>query len=204
LVYLRAATRAARYGAPRPAPLSLAVVAAVAIALPLAAGTAWFGHALVGIAGTTGLAVAQAMLIDVASPQAISVPLVTAVAGVIVVVVVHQAMLTRELAVSRRTAERLAVEAERLRLARYVAVIDLDCPGTRVVVLTSHEGDADIFPAIHIGALSHLLKEATPDELAAAYGRPRPAKRCCTLGWRLGWSPSCGAAMRRHPTRCGI
>jgi NarL family two-component system response regulator LiaR len=76
-------------------------------------------------------------------------------------------------------------EAVRLALEHRpdVAVIDLelprldgietirrltrDCPGTRVVVLTSHEGDADIFPAIHAGALSYLLKEATPDELAA-------------------------------------
>ncbi|HEY3894323.1 MAG TPA: response regulator, partial [Pseudonocardiaceae bacterium] len=78
--------------------------------------------------------------------------------------------------------------AEAVRLAREhrpdVAVIDLqlpgidgvetirrltrDCPGTRVVVLTSHEGDADIFPAIHAGALSYLLKEVSPEELAAA------------------------------------
>jgi len=42
-VYLRATLRAARDGAPRPAPFSLAVVAAVAVALPLAVGTAWFG-----------------------------------------------------------------------------------------------------------------------------------------------------------------
>lgn len=133
-VYLRAALRIARDGAPRPAPLSLVVVAVVAIALPSVVGTAWFGgtvflaallglslparRALIGIAAATGLSVAQAMLIDVASPQAISVPLLTAVAGVVVVVVVRQSVLTRELAASRRTAERLAVEAERLRLAR--------------------------------------------------------------------------------------
>ncbi|MGH3609401.1 MAG: hypothetical protein ACRDRD_15100, partial [Pseudonocardiaceae bacterium] len=96
-VYLRAALRSARDGAPRPAPLSLVVVAVVAIALPSVVGTAWFGgtvflaallglslptrRALIGIAAATGLAVAQAMLIDVASPQAISVPLLTAVAG---------------------------------------------------------------------------------------------------------------------------
>ncbi|MDQ3762813.1 MAG: response regulator transcription factor [Actinomycetota bacterium] len=43
-----------------------------------------------------------------------------------------------------------------------------DCPGTRVVVLTSHSTDADIFPAVHAGALSYLLKEATPEELAEA------------------------------------
>jgi len=77
-------------------------------------------------------------------------------------------------------------EAVRLAVEHHpdVAVIDLqlprldgietirrltrDCPGTRVVVLTSHAGDADIFPAIHAGALSYLLKEATPDELADA------------------------------------
>lgn len=29
-----------------------------------------------------------------------------------------------------------------------------NCPGTRVVVLTSHDSDADIFPAICAGALS--------------------------------------------------
>lgn len=78
--------------------------------------------------------------------------------------------------------------ADALRLALEhrpdVAVIDLQLPGLdgvetirrltreqpgiRVVVLTSHESDADIFPAIHAGALSYLLKEATPDELAAA------------------------------------
>ncbi|MGH3549082.1 MAG: sensor histidine kinase [Pseudonocardiaceae bacterium] len=133
-VYLRAVIRSARDGAPQPAPLSLAVVAAVAVALPLAVGAGWFGgtvflaallgltlpvrQALVALAAVTGLAVAQAALIDVASPQAISVPLVTAVSGLVVVVVVRQSVLTRELAASRWTAERLAVEAERLRLAR--------------------------------------------------------------------------------------
>ncbi|MDQ3762812.1 MAG: ATP-binding protein [Actinomycetota bacterium] len=133
-IYLRVVIRTVGDGAPRPAPLSLATVAAVALALPLIVGPAWFGgtvlltallglslparQALVGITVITGLSVAQAMLIDVPTAQAISVPLVTAVAGVIVVAVVRQAALTRELAASRRIAERLAGEAERLRLAR--------------------------------------------------------------------------------------
>lgn len=43
-----------------------------------------------------------------------------------------------------------------------------NCPGTRVVVLTSHDSDADIFPAICAGALSYLLKEVTPEEPATA------------------------------------
>ncbi len=132
--YLQAVIRAARDGAPRPAPLALAVVAVVAVGLPLVTGAAWFGgtvllaallglslparQSLVGIAAVTGLSVAQLMVIDVPPAQAISVPLMTAVAGVIVIAAVRQSTLTRELAAARRTAERLAAEAERLRLAR--------------------------------------------------------------------------------------
>jgi len=51
-------------------------------------------------------------------------------------------------------------------------------PHTQVVVLTSHHEDAMVFPAIKAGALSYLLKSATPDEvidtiLAAAKGEAR-------------------------------
>ena len=41
-------------------------------------------------------------------------------------------------------------------------------PRTQVVVLTSFHDDADIFPAIKAGALSYLLKDAGPDEIATA------------------------------------
>jgi len=41
-------------------------------------------------------------------------------------------------------------------------------PRTRVVVLTSFHEDASIFPAIRAGALSYLLKDVAPDEVAAA------------------------------------
>ncbi len=133
-VYVQAVVRTARDGAPRPAALSLAVVAGVALALPFLVGTAWFGatvllaallglslparSALIAVALATGLATVQALLIDVSAPQAISIPILTVVAGVIVVAVVRQSTLTRELAASRRSAELLAAEAERLRLAR--------------------------------------------------------------------------------------
>jgi two-component system, NarL family, sensor histidine kinase DesK len=133
-IYLHAVLRIARQGAPQPAPLSVVVVAVIALGLPLVAGPAWFGGtvflaallglslparpALAGIAVTTGLATAQALLTEVGSPQAVSIPLVTAVAGIVVVAVVRQATLSRELAASRRSAERHAADAERLRLAR--------------------------------------------------------------------------------------
>lgn len=41
-------------------------------------------------------------------------------------------------------------------------------PGTRVVVLTSYEAGSDVLPALRAGALSYLLKDASPEELARA------------------------------------
>lgn len=44
-------------------------------------------------------------------------------------------------------------------------------PRTQVVVLTSFHEDASIFPAIRAGALSYLLKDVGPDEVAGAVRR---------------------------------
>lgn len=41
-------------------------------------------------------------------------------------------------------------------------------PETRVIVVTSHHQDEYIFPAVRAGAISYLLKDVEPDELAAA------------------------------------
>ena len=41
-------------------------------------------------------------------------------------------------------------------------------PGTQVIVLTSYHDDDHIFPAIKAGALSYLLKDVDPDNLADA------------------------------------
>ncbi|PKO19201.1 MAG: DNA-binding response regulator [Chloroflexi bacterium HGW-Chloroflexi-10] len=78
------------------------------------------------------------------------------------------------------------VEAVRLaeELAPDVVLMDLSMPGmdgieatarirrisphSQVVVLTSFHADAHIFPAIKAGALSYLLKEAGPEEVAEA------------------------------------
>lgn len=41
-------------------------------------------------------------------------------------------------------------------------------PRTQVIVLTSYHDDEHIFPAIRAGALSYLLKDASPAEIAGA------------------------------------
>jgi NarL family two-component system response regulator LiaR len=44
-------------------------------------------------------------------------------------------------------------------------------PRTQVIVLTSYHEDEHIFPAIRAGALSYVLKDIDPDELAGAIRR---------------------------------
>ncbi len=41
-------------------------------------------------------------------------------------------------------------------------------PATQVIVVTSHHQDEYIFPAVRAGAISYLLKDIEPEELAAA------------------------------------
>lgn len=41
-------------------------------------------------------------------------------------------------------------------------------PETQVIVVTSHHQDEYIFPAVRAGAISYLLKDIEPEELAAA------------------------------------
>ncbi len=41
-------------------------------------------------------------------------------------------------------------------------------PETQVIVVTSHHQNEYIFPAVRAGAISYLLKDVEPDELAAA------------------------------------
>ncbi|MGH2534515.1 MAG: response regulator [Thermomicrobiales bacterium] len=57
------------------------------------------------------------------------------------------------------------------------ARITSDLPGTRVVVLTTYDSDADILRAIEAGATGYLLKDSPRDDLyrairAAAEGKP--------------------------------
>ena len=66
-----------------------------------------------------------------------------------------------------------------------IVLMDLEMPGeldgiaatrqirklrqeTQVIVVTSHHQDEYIFPAVRAGAISYLLKDVEPDELAAA------------------------------------
>jgi DNA-binding NarL/FixJ family response regulator len=73
------------------------------------------------------------------------------------------------------------------RLAPDVALMDLVMPGvdgvtatrrlrelsptTKVIVLTSFDGDENVFPAIRAGAAGYLLKDVRPPELADAVRR---------------------------------
>lgn len=45
------------------------------------------------------------------------------------------------------------------------------CPSARVIILTSYHEDLHIFPAIRAGALSYVLKDIDPDDLAKAIRR---------------------------------
>ncbi|MCF6192920.1 MAG: response regulator transcription factor [Kangiellaceae bacterium] len=46
--------------------------------------------------------------------------------------------------------------------------IKLNSPNTKVIVLTSYHSDEHIFPAIKSGALSYLIKDIAPEDLAKA------------------------------------
>lgn len=52
-----------------------------------------------------------------------------------------------------------------------IRLIKRASPRTQIVVLTSFHDDRYVFPAIRAGALSYLLKDAGPEELAAAVRR---------------------------------
>jgi len=41
-------------------------------------------------------------------------------------------------------------------------------PDTRVVVLTSHASDEDVFPALKAGALGYFLKHSAPEDVLQA------------------------------------
>jgi DNA-binding NarL/FixJ family response regulator len=41
-------------------------------------------------------------------------------------------------------------------------------PDARIIVVTMHDGDEDVFRALNAGARAYLLKDAVPDELAQA------------------------------------
>ena len=46
-----------------------------------------------------------------------------------------------------------------------IHVIHDESPDARIVVLTVHQGDEDIFRALEAGAVAYLLKEQVPDDL---------------------------------------
>jgi len=97
-----------------------------------------------------------------------------------------QALLAREAGIEvvgeAEDGEQAVRAADRLRPD--VILMDLEMPGiggveatrriaemhpnTRVVVLTSHASDEDVFPALKAGALGYLLKHSAPEDVLQA------------------------------------
>jgi signal transduction histidine kinase len=191
LAYLRGVWVIAREGAPRCCPVELAVVAVCAVVLPLLFGGVWFGptvflaalvglsfsarRALVGVVAATLLGVATGLPSGAPEPQLFSVLLLTPLAGVIVVIVVRQLELGREVA-------RLSAEAERLRLARelhdsvkqhaFVAAMELGAAREGAPGLAERLAAA----AAAISRVQHELSGVL-DELRPAQGALEPGLR---------------------------
>lgn len=201
VAYVRAVWLIAREGAPRLFPVELAIVAVVAVALPLAFGGRWFGatvflsalaglswpasRALLAVAAASLLAAATGLPSAVPQPQLASVLLLTPLAGVVVVVVVRQMVLGRELS-------RLSAKAERLRLARelhdsvkqhaFIAAMELGAarglPGAADAHLKEHLDAA----AGAVGQVQRRLSGVL-DELRPAPGELVPALRRLAAGF---------------------
>ena len=198
--YLWTVGRIAQEGPPRLHPVAVAIVALIATALPLLSGAAWFGgtvllaaltglsmpapRALLGISVATVLAVLTGPASGAPGAQLLSVPLSTALAGVVTVVVVRQVVLGRELA-------RVTAEAERLRLARelhdsvkqhaFVAAMELGAARSPSV--------AGPEAAAHLDAAAEAVSEVQQrlsgviDELRPAQGTLAPALRRLVGDW---------------------
>jgi len=67
-------------------------------------------------------------------------------------------------------------------------------PHTQVVILTSYHEDEHVFPALRAGALSNILKDVRPAELAEAVRRAAAGESVLHRGWRPGSSRACARA----------
>jgi DNA-binding NarL/FixJ family response regulator len=72
-----------------------------------------------------------------------------------------------------------------------IQMIRRECPDARVIVLSAHKGDDEIFRALQAGAMTYLLKESLGDDLVPiirqvhAGGGPIPADVARKLADRL-------------------
>ena len=70
-------------------------------------------------------------------------------------------------------------------------------PETQVIVVTSHHQDEYIFPAVRAGAISYLLKDVEPDELAAAIRKAAPGRSRARFARGLAHRPGTAGHLRK-------
>jgi len=59
-----------------------------------------------------------------------------------------------------------------------IEAIRADFPTARIIVLTTYDGDEDIFKGLHAGAVGYLLKESPMEELLAAIRTVHRGGKC--------------------------
>src|ERR1700744_6755119 len=62
----------------------------------------------------------------------------------------------------------IALRLPRLSGVDVIERIRMESPGARFIVLTTYDGDEDIYRALQVGARAYLLKGMTSEELIAA------------------------------------
>lgn len=58
-----------------------------------------------------------------------------------------------------------------------ITQIRADFPSARIIILTTYDGDEDIYQGLHAGAMGYLLKDATAEELINAIRQVNQGKR---------------------------
>ena len=83
---------------------------------------------------------------------------------------------------------------QHLRGVEVIERIRMETPHARFIVLTTYDGDEDIYRALQAGARAYLLKGMTSEELIADHSRGSCGQVAhsagdCASGWPSAWAP---------------